>query len=93
MCGTYINNIETPVCNALPKNEEITYYNCEVGDLSGRFGSVMNYNDKLFVPATKISDRKCDPLITPDVVYERSIVFHCLDGKRAFCAPFILEIK
>ena len=80
------------MCSALPEDEEITWFNCEVGDLSGRFGNVENCDNKLIVNAQRISPRKCDPLIQPDTVYKRSIVFHCPDGKRAFCAPFILSV-
>ena len=86
-------NIDVPVCSSLNDYEEITYYNCEVGDLSGRFGYVQNVNNLLQVYPERISKRSCDPIITPDVVWDKSIVFHCLSGKRAFCAPFQIKVK
>eukprot|EP00490_Sorites_sp_Unknown_P023580 CAMPEP_0114677500 /NCGR_PEP_ID=MMETSP0191-20121206/50604_1 /TAXON_ID=126664 /ORGANISM="Sorites sp." /LENGTH=163 /DNA_ID=CAMNT_0001950173 /DNA_START=108 /DNA_END=596 /DNA_ORIENTATION=- len=65
----HFNPYNVPVCSALNDYEEITYYNCEVGDLSGRFGYVQNVNNLLEVYPQRISQRACDPIITPDVVW------------------------
>ena len=46
--------------------------------------------DTTFVVATGC--RGCDARLTPEAVYGRSVVFHCIDGSRFFCAPFDLEV-
>merc|ERR1712113_792761 len=78
----HFNPFGVVTCDSLSYNEEITYFNCEVGDWSGRFGSAIpDQNGDVRIEGT-IQDLK------PEMLYTRSVVFHCSDGQRLFCAPF-----
>eukprot|EP01083_Nonionella_stella_P093157 260940_1 len=80
----HFNPFDVVTCDNLSYNEEITYFNCEVGDLSGRFGiAIPDENGYIQIDGT-IQD------LRPEMLYTRSIVFHCSDGQRLFCAPFTI---
>ena len=71
-------------CSGLADNEQVTYYNCEIGDLSGRFG--------IGIPGGAVRGGGGNRLM-PEVAYRRSVVFHCSNGVRLFCAPFTISIE
>eukprot|EP01084_Bolivina_argentea_P049295 90677_1 len=81
--GGHFNPFDKDACEL---NED--YYQCEVGDLSGRFGKINVENDKLFQSNFLKSSTNS---FIPEAVADRSVVFHCSNGNRAFCAPFKLE--
>mmetsp|Transcript_46236 Transcript_46236/g.41358 ORF Transcript_46236/g.41358 Transcript_46236/m.41358 type:complete len:207 (+) Transcript_46236:40-660(+) len=94
--GGHFNPYGVQTCvAAAAAGEEVDYYNCEIGDLSGRDGNLRRgYNDgsidTTFTVATGC--KGCDARLTPEAVYGRSVVFHCNDGSRLFCAPFDLQV-
>ena len=64
-------------------------YTCEVGDLSGIFGALdFEETDFGLEGGITVSEFFLPP---PSYLQYRSIVFHCNDGTRAFCAPFVLN--
>eukprot|EP01083_Nonionella_stella_P115048 340668_1 len=66
------------------------YYDCEVGDLSGRFGKITLNDDNQLSASNSLASAVNK--ISPDAVADRSVVFHCANGNRAFCAPFKLAV-
>lgn len=59
-------------------------YVCEVGDWSGKYGNLIVSDSKL-LQVTSESSWEVDSV----ELTQRSVVFHCNDGTRAFCAPFL----
>mmetsp|Transcript_36763 Transcript_36763/g.58911 ORF Transcript_36763/g.58911 Transcript_36763/m.58911 type:complete len:244 (+) Transcript_36763:181-912(+) len=88
----HYNPFNVPTCSELPYGEAITYYNCEVGDLSGRFGVAIPDLDDNILISGEIKDVDGSNLLHPEVVYRKSIVFHCANGVRLFCAPFSIAL-
>ena len=62
---------------------ETNPYVCEVGDWSGKYGQAMVNGSVI-----EISGSSAFEVSGSDVI-GYSIVFHCNDGTRAFCAPFV----
>jgi hypothetical protein len=59
---------------------------CEIGDLSGKYGSLTPVSGILqFTGESQYAELRGTDLIG------KAIVFHCNDGSRTFCAPFIVE--
>lgn len=93
--GGHYNPYSAPVCSLV---EDIDYFNCEIGDLSGRFGPAEpNSNNKTRIDGTVASSHcgsDCDARLNPESIAGKSIVFHCKDGgARIFCAGFDLIIS
>eukprot|EP01083_Nonionella_stella_P091911 257064_1 len=82
--GGHYNPYNVPACS---KVKEPTYLNCEVGDLSGRFGGLTSDKNGEIQESNELHDGGCS---LPEIGYKRSVVFHCRDGTRLFCAPFSL---
>merc|ERR1711948_202155 len=61
----HFNPFGVDTCNALASNVQQTYFNCEIGDLSGRGGAVRGGGGNRLMP---------------EMVYGKSIVFHCSSG-------------
>jgi hypothetical protein len=88
----HYNPFNVPVCSELSYGDTVTYYNCEVGDLSGRFGAAIpDLNDNIVISG-EVKDVDGSNVLHPEVVYRKSIVFHCANGVRLFCAPFVLSL-
>lgn len=91
---------------ALNDNEEPDYFNCKIGDLSGRFGPTSEHlsSNGKFVLTENISyeslnggnDGFCGLRLTPEQLgdNQRAVVFHCNDEKKTIimCTPFQIEI-
>lgn len=107
MCAPFVVNNAMltnaePGGPALDDSKEPSYFNCRIGDISGRFGPTDEYltSDNRFVLTENISyesssgkdDGFCGLRLTPEQLgmLQRSIVFHCNDDGKAivFCAPF-----
>ena len=76
------------------EGEDVDYYNCEIGDLSGRDGNLVPCTDGSIETSFKVATqcKGCNARLTPEAVYRRSVVVHCNDGSRLFCAPFELQV-
>ena len=63
-----------------------------MGDLSGRFGAAVPDDGKIsidgYVVAKKGCGKDCQGRLNPESVSGKSVVFHCQDGQRLFCAAF-----
>ena len=59
-------------------------FSVEVGDWSGKYGSIVLDSDNKYGPMTFSSFYE----VEPDELEGLSVVFHCNNGARAFCAPF-----
>merc|ERR1719492_734857 len=59
-------------------------FSAEVGDWNGKYG-LLEFNDSGYATANDSSYFE----VTPADVVGMSVVFHCNDGSRAFCAPFV----
>ena len=89
--GGHFNPYGGPVCTAVPND---TFYNCEIGDFSGRFGLVTPNVFGRITETHVLNDGDClCGRLTPEMAYLRSIVFHCNDGTRLMCAPFGLTFE
>ena len=74
-CSTYSCN-----STAFQANPQV----CEVGDLSGKYGELnVNPNEENGTVEKSIPE---ESNISMDVIQSMSIVVHCNDGTRAFCA-------
>ena len=65
----HFNPYGTPVCSAI--DDDITFFNCEVGDLSGRDGNVVrDYNGGYSADFSVAScERGCDSRYIPFYLY------------------------
>eukprot|EP01084_Bolivina_argentea_P285239 489116_1 len=91
--GNVYNPFNMPKCDANNNND---YFECELGDLSGRFGVIkVDDNNNKIVIEENISENNnedesgfCKSRLTPQSLYQRSIVFYCNDDKltNLFCA-------
>jgi len=88
----HFNPFGVDTCNALASNVQQTYFNCEIGDLSGRFGMGIPDIKDLIVRGGAVRGGGGNRLM-PEMVYGKSIVFHCSSGVRLFCAPFEISIE
>merc|ERR1719491_642020 len=87
--GGHYNPYGGPICAEVASP---TFYNCEVGDISGRFGEVQPNILGRIEERNVLNDGDClCGRLTPEMGYTRSVVFHCNDGTRLFCAPFKVE--
>jgi len=59
-------------------------FSAEVGDWNGKYG-LLEFSDSGYASANVSSFFE----VTPADVMGMSVVFHCNDGSRAFCAPFV----
>jgi len=59
-------------------------FSVEVGDWSGKYDKLM-LDDDYMISRTDSSFFE----VSPEEMEGFSVVFHCNDGKRAFCAPFV----
>eukprot|EP01084_Bolivina_argentea_P132756 234273_1 len=77
------------------------YFACSIGDLSGRFGvAEPDDNNKIVIEGNiSANDNKdggfCVSRLTPESLYQKSIVFSCKDNTSTylFCAPFQIIIQ
>eukprot|EP01083_Nonionella_stella_P244356 850564_1 len=84
--GGHYNPYGKPPCKEV---DTATYFNCEIGDISGRFGEVRPNLLNHIRTENYLNDGNClCGRLTPEMAYTRSVVFHCNDGTRLFCAPF-----
>eukprot|EP01084_Bolivina_argentea_P295010 507780_1 len=85
----HFNPYQAPICSQV---EDPGYYDCEVGDLSGRFGfAIPDANGKISIHgfvASLYCGSDCGAKLNPEAVAGKSMVFHCHDGPRIFCAGF-----
>ena len=93
----HFNPYGAPTCVTVAESgeEKVKYYNCEIGDLSGRDGNLYPKNDGSIKTMFRVATRHCPGChgrLTPEAVYQRSVVVHCSDGPRLFCAPFELSL-
>ena len=59
-------------------------FSAEVGDWNGKYGLLEpDSDDKIYAFDGSFHE------VIPEDVAGYSVVFHCNDGSRAFCAPFI----
>jgi hypothetical protein len=89
-------------CDKLEENENIDYFSCSIGDVSGRFGVLtIDENNRIefeenisYESTSKKDDGFCSLRITPEAVYRRSVVFMCDDEEETvlFCAPFVIKV-
>ena len=85
-------------CDDLDNGEDIGYFNCEMGDLSGRFGTVSPNDEGIIflegVVASSSNHDKSDGRISPEVLYKNSVAFECKDDSREIvvCAPFQVRV-
>eukprot|EP01084_Bolivina_argentea_P093837 168704_1 len=96
MTGAYYDPFNTGKCADV---ESVDYFDCAIGDLSGRLGVVVPDDDNKIshtgnVSAKDEKDGFCGKKLTPEQVYKKSVVFYCNDGKETplFCAPFDINI-
>ena len=80
-------NITTATTSCIPKNTyspdfETDPFSVEVGDWSNKYGKVTLTNNMLSVVGNSFYE------VLPEELDGYSVVFHCNDGSRAFCAPF-----
>eukprot|EP01084_Bolivina_argentea_P184604 318384_1 len=87
--GGHFDPYETE--NMCTDNE--SYYDCEVGDLSGRFGMVTASKTGKLRAKGVVADKCSGASLNPESVHQRSIVFHCSTGERLFCAKFELDYE
>ena len=79
--SSIINTKNKYECNTTNFRKEP--YTCEVGDWSGKYGLLHIVNDSGTI--TDLSPFEVDGSDLDGY----SVVFHCNDGTRAFCAPFV----
>jgi len=97
LCGSeytagHYNPFGVETCSVLANNEQISYFNCEIGDLSGRFGAGIPDIKDLILRGGAVRGGGGNRLM-PEAVYRKSVVFHCSNGVRLFCAPFTISIE
>eukprot|EP01084_Bolivina_argentea_P201110 343817_1 len=95
--GGHFNPFSKPLCNEI--DDEPNYYNCEMGDLSGRFkAAYLNSDNKIIIEEnlsySKGKDGFCASKLAPESLFEKSIAFHCNndDQRMVFCAPFSIFV-
>eukprot|EP00485_Elphidium_margaritaceum_P003561 CAMPEP_0202696972 /NCGR_PEP_ID=MMETSP1385-20130828/10292_1 /ASSEMBLY_ACC=CAM_ASM_000861 /TAXON_ID=933848 /ORGANISM="Elphidium margaritaceum" /LENGTH=455 /DNA_ID=CAMNT_0049353305 /DNA_START=53 /DNA_END=1420 /DNA_ORIENTATION=- len=81
-----------------PQNYSEVVYNCEIGDWSGKYGllQIDNVTNKVVLMNNDTVGSYWEPSMEAlygvqnyKGVATRSIVIHCNDGERAFCAPIL----
>eukprot|EP00485_Elphidium_margaritaceum_P011608 CAMPEP_0202688462 /NCGR_PEP_ID=MMETSP1385-20130828/3978_1 /ASSEMBLY_ACC=CAM_ASM_000861 /TAXON_ID=933848 /ORGANISM="Elphidium margaritaceum" /LENGTH=323 /DNA_ID=CAMNT_0049343451 /DNA_START=172 /DNA_END=1140 /DNA_ORIENTATION=+ len=105
-CGTeFVGEMFAPLGQSLCSElamDEVSYYSCKLGDLSGRFGVVAPDENKKIEIEGYVSDDEnddvsgfCKARLTPEALHQRSMVFMCNDEKKTplFCAPFMIEFE
>eukprot|EP01084_Bolivina_argentea_P132213 233313_1 len=99
MTGYNFDPFTAGLCDDI-KTEDIGYYNCAIGDLSGRFGVAKPDEDnKIFIEnnVSQIMSANgfCGARLSPEDLSKKSIVFSCNDDKSTnlFCAPFVITVR
>eukprot|EP00483_Globobulimina_turgida_P000098 UN00098 len=77
--GGHYNPYDKPHCSNV---NDVNYWTCELGDLSGRFGNLIpQVDDMVFTQGIVAAPCKnCGARLNPESVAGKSVVFHCVEG-------------